>query len=313
MRPSVVRTLALACVAPVCVALLAGCAQQPGGGSDAGGPASPSGTEGTATDAPASATDGPVLEIAYVGGFVMPAHLLGRLPLAAVYADGRAITEGPVIAIHPGPALPNVQVAELAPETVQDLVDRAVAAGVGEEFDHGMPPVADAPSTRITVVTEEGTRVTEVYALSEALSPGPTGDEPLPGLTEEQVAARAELLDLVDAVTGAASSATQPYVPEAVAAVASPWVDPGDGLPAPEPVAWPGPPLPGEPVGGGLDLHCVTARAEAADAVLEAAASANQLTPWTAADGSRWSLLLRPLLPHERGCADLGDRPRDGG
>ena len=39
----------------------------------------------------------------------------------------KAISEGPVDARYPGPALPNLQVSHLEPGAVQDLVDRALA------------------------------------------------------------------------------------------------------------------------------------------------------------------------------------------
>jgi hypothetical protein len=39
--------------------------------------------------------------------------------------------------------------------------------------------------------------------------------------------------------------------------------------------------------------------------VLDAAGSANALTPWVASDGTRWSVTFRPLLPDEGGCTDL--------
>jgi hypothetical protein len=42
-----------------------------------------------------------------------------------------------------------------------------------------------------------------------------------------------------------------------------------------------------------------------ATAVLAAAGNGNALTPWVGADGSRWSVTFRPLLPDESGCADL--------
>ena len=41
--------------------------------------------------------------------------------------------------------------------------------------------------------------------------------------------------------------------------------------------------------------------------MLDAAAAANAATPWVTPDGTRWSVLLRPLLPDESGCADLSD------
>jgi hypothetical protein len=40
-------------------------------------------------------------------------------------------------------------------------------------------------------------------------------------------------------------------------------------------------------------------------ALYEPEAVAAVVTPWTDEDGTRWSVTLRPLLPHERSCADL--------
>jgi hypothetical protein len=275
--------------------LAAGCAAQPGGGSSASPSSSTAAAEGELPD-----DGGLALQVSHVGGFLMPPTTVTQLPLVSVYADGRVITEGPVIAIYPGPALPNLQVATIPTERVEELVQLALDAGVGEEFDYGMPPVADVPSTRFTVVTQEGTETTEVYALAESTLPGGPAD----GLSEEQIAARGRMQDLLEQLTPA--DPTESYEAEAVAAVATPWTDPDDGMTAEDPpVAWPGPALPGEPLPDSPDLTCVTADGAAAEAVLEAAADATALTPWTTDDGSRWSLTLRPLLPHESSCADL--------
>jgi hypothetical protein len=231
---------------------------------------------------------------------VSPSATIGRLPLVSVYADGRVISEGPVIAIYPGPALPNLQEQRIDRQAVQDLVDRALAAGVAETSDLGSPPVADATSTRFTVVTASHTYVREVYALSEA---PPEGQ----GMTGQQQAARTRLSDLVSAVTEpTASDGSAPFQPAAIAALATPWSDPQDGLTQPD-IAWPGPALPGEPTGGLPDLGCVTATGDQAQAILTAAASANTSTPWVAPDGSHWTVTFRPLLPDESSCADLAD------
>ena len=260
---------------------------------------------GTAMPAPSTAgfvpaaSEGLVLRAEYTGGFISPSVLVSRLPIVSVYADGRVISEGPVAAIYPGPALPNVQVTTIEQGEVQDLVDQAMAAGVADTSDLGMPPVADAPSTRFTVVTASDTYVREAYALYE--SPLEGG-----GLTAEQEAARAKLADLLTTLTDTASAESEAYEPDAVAAVASPWVDPEDGLQQPE-VAWPGPALPGEPTGGPPDVSCVTATGDQARAILDAAASANAATPWVTSDGMPWTVVLRPLLPDESGCADLTD------
>ena len=281
------------------VALLLGtaaCAERagsPGTPSTTSAVALPDGGEGTL-----------VLQAELTGGFVTPESTPSRLPLASVYADGRVIVEGPVAAIYPGFAWPNVQVLDIGADGVQELADRALAAGVAETGDLGTPPIADAPSTRFTLVTADGTHVREVYALSESAG------MPDSGLTAEQESARAELLDLVTAVgdLSAGPPAPEPWTPDAVAAITRPWTasdeDVAEGL-TPEPVAWPGPPLPGEPLGPLPDLGCVTATGEQAAAVVAAAQDANVLTPWLSPDGTTWSVTFRPLLPDETGCADL--------
>lgn len=281
-----------------------------GGGPDVAGaaPGSP------ATDDPGAEL---VLQVQHVGGFVTPTMLATRLPVVSVYDDGRVITQGPQIAIFPGPALPNVLVRQVDDGGVERLVDLALEAGVGEDRDLGRPPVADVPTTRFTVVTEESTRRTDVEALgafdmapSEGVEPA-SGPAPETGLSPEALAARAELNALLSALTdleatlGAeAVGPEQPYEPEALAVVATPWVDPGADLGAQPEVPWPGPALPGESMAEGLDLSCVTVTAPELGDVLAAAESATSATPWTSG-GQRWSLAFRPLLPHESGCADL--------
>ena len=253
--------------------------------------------------------DAVLLRVEHVGGFMTPAATVSRLPLSSLYADGRLITEGPVDAIYPGPALPNVQVRRLDAAVVQELADRAVAAGVTEPGDLGRPPIADAPSTRFSLATADGTVVREVYALAEYRL---GADQAESHLTEEQAADRARLRELTTALfeagqqpTGDGRVPVESYVPAAVAAVASPWIDPGDGLAHPE-QPWPGPALPGKPVGGSLGVGCVVATGDAANAALAAAAAANAATPWVSG-GSLWSVQFRPLLPDESGCADLAD------
>jgi hypothetical protein len=288
-------------VRPVAVlALLLGltaCAER------AGGAAPPTAATPSPTAALPKDPGALVLQVGYTGGFVTPDMLAGRLPMVSVYADGRVITDGPVAAIYPGPALPNLQVQQIDPAEVQVLADHALAAGVADTADLGMPPVADAPSTRFTLVTGSGTYVREVYALAE------TSGMPGSGLTAEQEGARARLQQLLDGLTDlgvqqAGDRAPEQYAAETIAAVAMPWTDPADGLGHLE-VTWPGPALPGEAMGGPVDVSCVTATGDQARAVLDAAGKATSMTPWVSADGARWSLLFRPLLPHESGCADL--------
>lgn len=268
---------------------------------------------------PAPPAEGLVLQVAHTGGFVTPQLLASRPPLVSVYADGRVITQGPQIEIFPPPALPNLQVQHVDADAVPELVDRALRAGVAESGDLGRPPVADLPSTRFTLVTQDGTHVREVYALGAEEPPGPpggneTGDDGPGGPTAGQRAARAELQELLGALGDPASvlpadavGASEDYVPDAVAGVVTEWTDPQGELEH-RPVPWPGPPLPGEPFEPRLGLHCVLAAGDQAEAVLAAARSASTATPWLSEDGRRWSVALRPLLPHEEDCTDLAGR-----
>ncbi|MCK9932437.1 cold shock domain-containing protein [Frankia sp. Mgl5] len=294
-----------------------------------GGAVGDSAIAGGSADTGARA-DAAALRVDLVGGFVTPEMLATRLPVVAVYPDGRVLSEGPQPAVYPGPALPDIQLRRISAADVRKLVDRAAAAGVGAEQDFGQPPVADAPSTRFTLRTAAGVETMQVEALFEADGHG---------LTAQQQSARraaqelfTALTDLPTALGPGAVSEPESYIPAAVAAIASPWVGDcsspsdaavpsGSDLPsggtAPSGTdvpcgggtagterVWPGPALPGEPVGGGVDLSCVTASGEEATNLLAAARTAVTTTRWTS-DGRQWRVAFRPLLPGESGCADL--------
>jgi hypothetical protein len=295
------RRAAIAGVALV----LAGCAA-PGAGA---GPAPGGPPAGTTTAGPTAGTGAPVLQVRRFGGLLPPAYGLAAVPAITVWADGRVIGEGPEPAIGPGPALPNLLERRIPSAQVRDMVDRAVAAGATGHADLGRPGIADATTTRIAVTTPRGTAVRDVYALQEGVpapgSPGPSG------LTPEQGAARARLAAFVDRLTsgdqtpgaGPLAGEWRPHAADRVAAVAGPRVaDPR--LRGAEARPWPGPALPGTPVGT-TGADCVLASGPQARAVLDAARTASAGTPWTTADGREWQVLLRPLLPSESGCADL--------
>ena len=281
------RTLSLLAVLPILT--LVACAQ-PGTVGPGSGP--------TVTN---YGPDDLVLRVEYVDGFVPVQHIVTRLPLISVYGDGRVITEGPMIEIFPSPAMPNVLVRTIEASAVNELVRLAIDAGVGSGVDYGQPPIADAPSTRVTVLTDEGELVSQANALGM--------DEH--GVTDAQAQARRQLQGLVDKLTdlpallGAGAGEEQSYEPTALAAVSWPWVDPGStDIPAQPEIAWPGPALPGEALANFGDLNCLVVSGAELPAVLEAAASANVLTPWVS-EGQRWSVAFRPLLPEESSCADL--------
>ena len=246
-----------------------------------------------------------VLRVDYTGGYLPATHILSRLPLISVYVDGRVITDGPMPDIFPRPAMPNVQQQTISPELVEVLVQKAVAAGVGTAVDFGRPTVTDMPSTRITIVTREGTRKLEVYALA------PDVDGLTDSLTGEQRMARKTLSDflasLQDLPTKLGAGQPELYPVSALAVVTTPYaLDRTADVPAQPEVAWPGPALPGQVPDANLGVGCVTVTGSEATAALALAAKANVLTPWTWG-GKRWSLEFRPILPDESGCTDLSN------
>jgi hypothetical protein len=268
-----------------------------------------------------------VLRVQTIGGFVPAALLLTELPVVSVYGDGRVITGGATPAIYPGPALPVIQVRHISTDAVNRLVQRALDAGVGRDVDLGTPQVADAPSTRFTVLDAPaaGTPASGTRGPSVSGTPGTAGArvrttevtalgiDDGAGLTGVQRQARQGLQALSDALTDlpttlgpGAIDQPGPFVATAVAVVASPWTDSGTPqLPAPPERSWPGPELPGPPAPNGGSLSCLAVTGDQAGAVLTAAAQANAATPWTSA-GFRWTVQFRPLLPDEPDCTSLG-------
>lgn len=282
------RGLRAATVAATGLILLAACAgQNAGAGSPSPSSASPALPRGDADDL--------VLRVESVGGFVPADRRVGEEPTISIYADGRAVFPGPVIAIFPGPALPNWQVGMLSPAQLSSLGAKAAAAGVVAGTDFGTPGVADAPATRVTVG--------DVSVRAEALQEAREDDAQL---TAAQQQARKKLLAFVNELNDLTAGLTPvAYRPTTLAGIVQPYQNDGDNsLPLPEKIAWPGPALPGEKILEGTEITCVLAMGPQLDAVWQAASKANTRTRWTSA-GKTWSVRFRPLLPDETTCADL--------
>jgi hypothetical protein len=71
-----------------------------------------------------------VLSITDVGGFVPSDRTFANLPRLLVTGDGRVIQAGPVIAIYPGPLLPNVLQRSITEAGIQRLIDLADEHGL---------------------------------------------------------------------------------------------------------------------------------------------------------------------------------------
>lgn len=246
-----------------------------------------------------------VLRIELIGGFVPIEYDLVRLPGLSIYGDGRMIVEGPTIEIYPGPALPNLLVSRLTEEALQAVLAEAEAAGLlGADASYEQMCVADAPTTRFTVDAGGARHVVSAYALEVAGASGPTA-----ACGDEDVEARGRLSrfqarigDLRSWLPEGSVGPEESYVPSELRFFVSRYRGEPD-LPQAT-VPWPLP----DPLGqdaaaepGAEPYRCDSVAGDDAASLLEAAVSANQLTPWESG-GREYRVLFRPLLPDEHGC-----------
>lgn len=129
-------------------------------------------------------------------------------PFFTLYRDGRLIVRDPEIATGP---LPPLVIAQLTPDGVDALVAEAIAAGALDPLErYGSPNIADDDSYRFVVATAERQSDFGVYGLGHERD---ENDE----ITDEQLAARIELLDLRNRLLGwqdtVAGEIAEPPVP----------------------------------------------------------------------------------------------------
>lgn len=234
--------------------------------------------------------DQPVIQVTSEGGFAPVEYILAQGPRYTLLADGRLISEGPQIAIYPGPLLPNYMVTQVNEDqmnTVLDLVDEMGLADIEEEIDDSLASmVADATTEVVTYWDLEGTTHRYgVYAL---------GLEPL-----EDPASMA-LADLLVVLDQLAASEAVSYEGERVRVVG------GMGFTDPDFVdirEWP---LPETDFSDWTAYPngwmCQVYRSD----VLPAFEDASQVTQWTPpgdnAGSAPLSLVVRPLHPGEPDC-----------
>ncbi|MCZ6504483.1 MAG: hypothetical protein O6834_00675 [Actinobacteria bacterium] len=248
---------------------------------------------GSGSEVPAD-PDAPVLQIRSEGGFLPVGLVLARGPRYTLLADGRLIHEGPVIAIYPGPLLPNYlesQINEDQMSSVLELIDRIGLPDMESEIDDSAARfVADATTEVVTYWDGKGEHSYSVYALGiESDSSSPSTD------------AFTDLLVVMDQLATLGSAVT--YQPERVQVIA------GVGFANPDfsnVRDWPldntdfsdWEILPNE-------WTCTTYGPE----VLDTFADATQTTQWThpdpMMDAPTLTLLVRPLHPGELDCPSL--------
>ena len=104
---------------------LVGCGSATTAGSRSG---STDGTVQTTEPDPRSASTDVAALMQFEGGHTTRQTQFTRVPIFAVYGDGRVITVGAQIAIFPGPALPSMQIAQLTSVEVAQIAGSATAA-----------------------------------------------------------------------------------------------------------------------------------------------------------------------------------------
>ena len=137
-----------------------------------------------------------VLRIDETPGFVPVEYALTMMPRFTLYGDGLVVVQGPVPAIFPGPALPNLRTLRLTEDGVQTVLAAARDAGIldgDRALDNQM--VTDLSTTLFIATASGRTTVVSVYGLG-------TAEEQLPADERADRATLAEfqsrLLDLAD-------------------------------------------------------------------------------------------------------------------
>jgi hypothetical protein len=245
------------------------------------------------------------------GGLVAPGVDQTNVPVVSVYGDGRVLSPGPQIMIHPGPLLPSLQVQVLSPAGMRTLLDAAAAAGLLEpDVTYDAHGIADAGTTFFTLIADGCTHHVNAYALMESVS---TTD-----LDQKTIDARAKLLKFQNALTDLPTlvgskdvadgglfepAAYRIVVREETVATGSSG-SPGSSGSFVTTLTWPlGTPLAsfGAPLNGTADTRCGVADGADAATLKPLFDKANAETHWSS--GSRtYYLQVRPLLPGESGC-----------
>ena len=249
--------------------------------------------------------DIPVFRLGWDGGFVTPEMLLGRMPIVTVYADGRVVTNGPVLAIYPGRLMPNLQERTLSKAGLERLIELAREMDLLTTVHYDFPGIADAADTVLDIQLDGNTYRVSAYALGDTAV-----DTVAPDLDQATIDGRADLRAFVDALTGIpaadfideehpfAIKSLQIYAGKAV-------IVPNSELPGEQPaIDWPLADLAtaGDKVDNGvLDVRCQVVQGADLAEILPILQAANSLSTFRS-EGELYSFIVVPLLPGDPGC-----------
>ena len=304
----------------VMLLVLAACgATGVGGSSDSpapsGTPSRSEGGGGSGNDGEIEHPQGPeaVLAITWAGGMLHESMTVTQVPPLVITGDGRVIMQGMQTLEFPGPALPALVERRLTEDGLQQVLRALEQTNLftGDlELRGMMGMVADANDTIFTLRAAGLESVVTVYAIG-MLFPDM---EPPPGMSADEIEAyqilsalndRLMTLDTWLPADAWATDTWVPYQPEAfrlyVRDVTGQPVEGGEG---PGQVReWPtddDPAAFGEEVAGfGDGTRCGVVEGELAATWLAELTQAKQNTLWTDGGDRRYSIGVRPLLPHE--------------
>ncbi len=304
--------------------LLAACAAPGGGSSESPGASPPAesggGGETGEIDHPTTGTD-PILVVSNTGGFVPVQFMATQLPVFVLLGDGRVIMQGAQTLEFPGPALPALIERTLTDEGIQQVLQGVEDTNLFTadlELNGAQSVVADAANTVFTL-SADGREVTiSVYGLG-ALLPDM---EPPPGMTSGEIEAHRILSGLNDGLmtldtwlpaTAWETEGWQPYEPEAFRLYLRDVTgEPVDGGDLPEQVReWPTDDDPAafgeEETFFGDGTRCGVVDGELGALWLAELNASTQMTRWTTDGENRFSVMPRPVLPHEDpACPEFG-------
>jgi hypothetical protein len=253
-----------------------------------------------ATYAVGSGSGDLILRVDTGGGLVPVGYFLNHLPEFSLYGDGRIVVPGPVAEIYPSPLLPDVRVMRVTPVEIQRIVAAADQAGLlGPNASYPGTGIYDAPTTIFTLTVAGVSHRIQAYALMAGVKSEKPADD----------AARARLLAFDDKIhalnrlLGRDVSDQEAFQPAGLRVFVRPaeTVDPSE--PAPTVLPWPlvsDPAKTGQPtdVPGTL---CVLLSGTDLTEFTSTAGQANARTLWSFGT-TRYSAVVRPLLPDETGC-----------
>ncbi len=247
-----------------------------------------------------------------------PERPLGAVPEFSLYDDGSIYRLGPVIAIFPPPALPNVTRMRVSAHAVETIVERARLAGLDQPRNVTNPTLQDdALLTRFRFLAGDRYQISVVWGIF-------TEAEPLPDWDEATVTAYQQLRELASYLANLPFNLPEedlldqeiPIDPDRLQVIAFE-TSAAQPLPVdivdPEqpPLTWPlSTPLaelttPYDPNAGLLpEGGCAVITGADAQSVIETSRQGNLLSPWVD-DDTTYGVLLTPLLPDQRGCEAL--------